>query len=97
MNTNQTITSKQRAFLAGATGLVGRNILHLLSKDSMIAEIRALTRRSLPSADKSPVVKELITDFDKLQEHPEWFEVDTVFCAIGTTIAKAKRRGHLDG
>ncbi len=90
MNTNQTITSKQRALLAGATGLVGRNILHLLSKDSMIAEIRALTRRSLPSEDKSPVVKELITDFDKLQEHPEWFEVDTVFCAIGTTIAKAK-------
>jgi uncharacterized protein YbjT (DUF2867 family) len=90
VNTYQTTTTKQRALLAGATGLVGHNILHLLSKDSMIAEVRALTRRSLPSEDKSPVVKELITDFDKLQEHPEWFEVDTVFCALGTTIAKAK-------
>jgi len=90
VNTTQTTTMKQRALLAGATGLVGRNVLHLLSKDSMIAEVRALTRRSLLSEDKSPVVKELITDFDKLQEHPEWFEVDTVFCALGTTIAKAK-------
>ena len=89
MTDNQTNTG-QRVLLAGATGLVGRNILHLLSKDSTIGEIRALTRRSLPSEDKCPVVKELITDFEKLNEHPEWFEVDIVFCALGTTISKAK-------
>ncbi len=89
MTDNQTNT-KQRAMLVGATGLVGQNILHLLVQDSTIGEVRALTRRSLPSEDKSPVVKELITDFEKLQEHSEWFEVDMVFCALGTTIANAK-------
>jgi uncharacterized protein YbjT (DUF2867 family) len=88
---NQTNT-KQRALLIGATGLVGSNILHLLAKDNMIEEVRALTRRSLQSQDKSPVVKELITDFDNLLEHPEWFEVDLVFCALGTTIANARTK-----
>lgn len=91
MNSNQT-TVKQRVLLAGATGLVGRTILHLLSQDSMIGEIRALTRRSLPAEDKSPAVRELVTDFEKLQEHPDWFEVDMVFCALGTTIAKARTK-----
>jgi uncharacterized protein YbjT (DUF2867 family) len=86
----QDINAKKRVLLAGATGLVGSHILHLLTKDSMIGEIRVLTRRSLPSEDKSSVVKELIADFERLQEHPEWFEVDIVFCALGTTIAKAK-------
>jgi uncharacterized protein YbjT (DUF2867 family) len=89
MTDNQTNT-KQRAMLVGATGLVGSNILHLLVKDSTIGEVRALTRRSLPSQDNSPVVKELIADFERLQDHPEWFEVDMVFCALGTIIAKAK-------
>ena len=34
-------------------------------------------------------MRELITDFSDLQEHPEWFQVDLVFSALGTTIAKA--------
>ncbi len=89
---NSQTAPKKRALLAGATGLVGRNILHLLSKDSMIGELRALTRRSLPIEDKTPVVKELLIDFERLQEHPEWFDVDMVFCALGTTIAKARTR-----
>ena len=91
MNLNQTPT-KQRVLVVGATGLVGHNLLRLLSRDITIAEVRALVRRSLPPQDKSPVVNELITDFEQLQEHPEWFEVDMVFCALGTTIAKAKTK-----
>ena len=83
-------TAKKRIILAGATGLVGRHILHLLSSDSMIEEVRALTRRPLPAEDKSPIVKELMIDFERLEEHPEWFDVNIVFCALGTTIAKAK-------
>jgi uncharacterized protein YbjT (DUF2867 family) len=88
----QDINMKQRVLLAGATGLVGRNILHLLSKDNRIEEVRALIRHPLPAPDNSPLVQELITDFDRLQEHPEWFEVDIVFCALGTTIAKARTK-----
>jgi uncharacterized protein YbjT (DUF2867 family) len=99
ISNRQDINMKQRALLAGATGLVGSNILHLLTKEDTIGEVRALTRRSLPSQDKSPVVKEFITDFERLQDHPEWFDVDMVFCALGTTIAKAKTQAafrHVD-
>ncbi len=87
---NSQTTMNKRALLAGATGLVGRNILHLLSKDSMMGEVRVITRRSLPPEDKTPEVKEIIIDFERISGHPEWFDVDIVFCALGTTIAKAR-------
>lgn len=77
------------ALLAGATGLVGREILHLLSRDPLIATVRALVRRPLPEQDKGPRVVECIADFERLQEHPDWFTADVVFCALGTTRAKA--------
>ncbi len=81
---------KQIVLLAGATGLVGREILRLLAKDDGIAEVRALLRRPLPGhVDKSPRVRELIADFDHLQDHPDWFRADLVFSALGTTISKA--------
>lgn len=77
------------ALLAGATGLVGREILRLLAQDDQISEVRVLVRRPLPDKERSPRIRELITDFDRLHEHPEWFKVDFVFSALGTTIKKA--------
>ena len=35
------------------------------------------------------VGRECRTDFDRLHEHPDWFQVDKVFCALGTTIRQA--------
>ncbi len=80
---------KQTVLLAGATGLVGGEILRLLSRDDRISEVRALVRRPLPVHQKGPRIRELRVDFDHLQDHPDWFKVDLVFSALGTTIAKA--------
>ena len=80
------------ALLAGATGLVGRECLRLLSSDGDVAEVRALVRRPLAPESAGPHVRECRTDFDRLREHPEWFEVDWAFCALGTTIRKAGSR-----
>jgi uncharacterized protein YbjT (DUF2867 family) len=77
------------ALLAGATGLVGSEILTLLAHDPRIADVRSLVRRPLPEHDKTPRVVECIADFDRLQEHLDWFKADMVFCALGTTITKA--------
>ncbi len=85
-------SGKQRALLAGGTGLVGGHILRLLSREKGIGEVRVVTRRALPAEDRAPGVTELITDFERLSEHPEWFNVDMVFCALGSTIAKARTR-----
>jgi uncharacterized protein YbjT (DUF2867 family) len=37
-------------------------------------------------------VRECRTDFDQLLHHPEWFEVDWVFCALGMTMRQAGSR-----
>jgi uncharacterized protein YbjT (DUF2867 family) len=77
------------ALLAGATGLVGRECLRLLAADVGVAEVRALVRRASPPESLGPRVRECRTDFDRLHEHPDWFQVDKVFCALGTTIRQA--------
>ena len=77
------------ALLAGATGLVGRECLRLLARDERVAEVRALVRRALPPDSLGPRVRECRTDFDRLGDHPDWFQVDRVFCALGTTIRQA--------
>jgi uncharacterized protein YbjT (DUF2867 family) len=42
--------------------------------------------------DKGPGVRELLTDFDHLQDQADRFKADLVFSALGTTIAKARTR-----
>ena len=76
-------------FLAGATGLVGRECLRLLSNDAAVAEVRALVRHSLPPETLGPRVRECRTDFSGLEKHQDWFQVNWVFCALGTTIRAA--------
>src|SRR5260221_4584547 len=80
---------KFTALLAGATGLVGRECLRLLARDEHVAEVRALVRRALPADSLGPRVRECRAEFDRLDDHPEWFQVDKVFCALGTTIRQA--------
>lgn len=85
----QSPSADRRVLLLGATGLVGRHCLQLLLDDPGVASVRALVRR--PPSDMPAHAKlEVITaNFDQLQSHPEWFAVDEVFCALGTTIAVA--------
>jgi uncharacterized protein YbjT (DUF2867 family) len=80
------------ALVAGATGLVGRECLRLLSNDAAVAEVRALVRHPLPPESAGPRVRECRTDSDQLHNGQDWFEVDWVFCALGTTMRKAGSR-----
>jgi uncharacterized protein YbjT (DUF2867 family) len=86
------LPTKRIALLAGATGLVGRECLRLLSHDDDVSEVRALVRRPLPPASVGPRVRECRTDFDQLHAHPDWFKVDWVFCALGSTMRQAGSR-----
>ena len=84
--------TQRTALVAGATGLVGRECLRLLANDDEITEVRALVRRPLPPESTGPRIRECRSDFERLSDHPDWFQVDWVFCALGTTIAKAGSR-----
>jgi uncharacterized protein YbjT (DUF2867 family) len=68
---------------------VGREVLRGLVADDDVAEVRALVRRPLDSASRAPRVRALVADFDALESHPEWFRVDQVVCALGTTLRRA--------
>jgi uncharacterized protein YbjT (DUF2867 family) len=78
------------ALLVGATGLVGQQCLQLLAQDPAVGRVRALVRRPL-SVD-SAKVQVCVADFDRLETHADWLAADWVFCALGTTIAKAGSR-----
>ncbi len=72
--------------IVGATGAVGRQVLTAALADPRIDKVVALTRRPLPAHAKllNPVV-----DFTHLPVDADWWQVDAVICAVGTTIKVA--------
>lgn len=78
-----------RILLTGATGLVGGELLRLLSQDARVSQIYAPSRRALPPLEKviSPCDPQLSDALGQLTE-----PVDTVFCCLGTTRSEAGSR-----
>lgn len=84
---------KKTALVAGATGLVGNELLHILLESQKYEKIYALVRR--PLEVNHPILTEVICNFERLEEVETYFEVDDVFCALGTTIKKAKTKENM--
>lgn len=80
---------QRRVLLAGATGLVGRAALDALLADSAVTEVRVLSRRPLDNPPRDPRVHACVTEFTHLDAHADWFDVDQVLCALGTTMRNA--------
>ena len=78
------------ALIAGATGLIGKELLQFLLNASEYDKVTAVVRRSVEM--DHPKLDERIVDFDHLDQYQEIFAVDDVFCAMGTTIKKAKTK-----
>ncbi|SHK84441.1 NAD-dependent epimerase/dehydratase family protein [Desulforamulus aeronauticus] len=81
---------ERTALIAGATGLVGNELLQILLQEKEYERVYAIVRKSLML--KHPKLIEIVCDFDRLEEVKEYFAVDDVFCCLGTTIKKAKTR-----
>ena len=82
-----TTASSRSALLLGATGLVGGHCLSLLLDDPAYERVAVLGRRPVDRAH--PKLEQFGVDFDRLDAHASVFEVDDVFCCLGTTIRKA--------
>ena len=78
---------KRNALIAGATGLVGNVILHLLLADDQYEKIVVITRKPIQISDPKLVQRQI--DFDSIESLKLNFQVDDVFCALGTTIKTA--------
>lgn len=76
------------ALIAGATGLVGKELLEILLQSNNYSHIIALVRRDLDVQHKKLTVKKV--DFNQLHGELDGVVVDDVFCCLGTTIKKAK-------
>ncbi len=75
------------ALVAGATGLIGSQLLELLLKDNRYKKVIALSRKPLSSNHSK--LENVVIDFDKLSEHPDVLRADDVFCCLGTTMKQA--------
>ncbi len=72
------------AMVAGATGLVGREVLAALLADNSYSAVHSVGRRALPLTH--PKLTQHIVDFAALPELPR---TDDVFICLGTTIKVA--------
>ena len=75
------------ALLVGATGLVGGLVLEQLLADTYFEKVIVLTRKSLGKSNAK--LKEVLVDFNKLDDYATEIKADAVFCCLGTTIKVA--------
>jgi uncharacterized protein YbjT (DUF2867 family) len=78
------------ALIAGATGLIGSQLLSLILEDDRYQQVKVLTRSSLNS--DHPKMQNVVIDFDRLPTYADQMKADDVFCCLGTTMRKAKSR-----
>jgi uncharacterized protein YbjT (DUF2867 family) len=78
----------KKAVIAGATGLIGRELVHLLLHDIRYEEVYILVRTKTPL--DHPKLTQVVTDFSNLEGIADYLNLADVFCALGTTIKIAK-------
>jgi len=78
------------ALLAGATGLIGGQLLELMLNDSRYTQVIAISRRPLQNSHSK--LQNIVADFDSLEQHQNELVADDVFCCLGTTMRDAKTR-----
>src|SRR5687767_9625492 len=82
------------ALVAGATGVVGRQVVDRLLADRDVSLVHILVRR--PTGRTHERLVEFVTDFDDLarfaERNPQMMSVDAVFCCLGTTLKAAGSR-----
>ncbi|QQL45705.1 NAD(P)H-binding protein [Sulfuriroseicoccus oceanibius] len=72
----------------GATGATGRELVRQLAAGEGLT-VHAIVRRPLPAEDRPNRVIEHVVPTMAPEHFPDLPHLDAVFCALGTTIAKA--------
>lgn len=83
------MTRRLTALVAGATGLVGGELLQRLVSCDVYSRVIVVTRRDLGMRARHPRVRQVVTDFAKLEAESDDLCADHFFCALGTTMKKA--------
>ena len=76
------------ALIAGATGLVGKELLALLLADNACREVHSLVRK--PSPQQHAKLRSHVVDFAALTQSPPTLpQIDEMYICLGTTIKVA--------
>ncbi|SFQ59916.1 NAD-dependent epimerase/dehydratase family protein [Hymenobacter arizonensis] len=78
---------RKTALLAGATGLIGSQLLPLLLASDRYSKVIVVGRKGLSMLH--PKLTQVVTDFDKLEDMRLQLVADDVFCCLGTTMKQA--------
>ncbi|RPD47032.1 NAD-dependent epimerase/dehydratase family protein [Hymenobacter sediminis] len=81
---------QKTALIAGASGLVGSQLLPLLLASERYNRVIAVGRRPLPIVH--PKLEQRVVDFDQLEKHRLQLIADDVYCCLGTTMRQAGSR-----
>lgn len=86
-----------KVLIIGATGATGKDLVQALLQDAFYTEVVIFVRRS--SGIVHSKLKEVTTDFDRLEEVAEFIHGDVLFSCLGTTLKAAgskERQWHID-
>ncbi len=78
------------AIVAGATGLIGRELVQKLIASDEYRVIYLISRRE--SGLRHPKIKEVLTGFDLISQLNIAETIDDAFCTLGTTMKQAGSR-----
>lgn len=77
----------RKALILGATGLIGDSLLEQLLIQNEYSQVTIISRRKI--TENHPKLRQVICELDDMDRYREAFEVDDVYCCLGTTIKKA--------
>lgn len=80
------------AIVAGASGLVGKELVQKLINSDQYRLIYSISRK--PIGLVHPKFREMVTNFDHLRDLRFDESIDDAFCTLGTTIKKAGSRDN---
>ncbi|TCP54626.1 uncharacterized protein YbjT (DUF2867 family) [Tumebacillus sp. BK434] len=83
-------STKKSALLIGASGLVGGHVLTQLLSNDTYSNVTIFVRKPLPHSHAK--LEQVVVDFDNLSAYSEHFNVNDLFCCLGTTIKVAKTK-----
>jgi uncharacterized protein YbjT (DUF2867 family) len=81
------MTPQKTALIAGASGLIGSQLLTLLLASERYAKVIVVGRRPVPQVH--PKLEQRVLEFDQLEQHRLSLIADDVYCCLGTTMRQA--------
>ena len=82
--------NSRTALLAGATGLIGSQLLPLLLASDRYSRVIVIGRRQVPLTH--PKLESNVVNFDDLTSASKFLVADDIFCCLGTTMKQAGSR-----